>query len=44
MEKASQMWINHDTSPFPYVKRLVKYNPNVAAFQEDGTLVSWILR
>lgn len=44
MEKASKMWIHQDSSSFPYVRRLVRYNPNVAAFKDDGTLVSWILR
>lgn len=44
MEKASQMWIHQDTCSFPYVRRLAKYNPNVAAFNDDGQMVAWIFR
>lgn len=44
LEKVSKMWIHQDVSCFPYIQRLTKYNPNIGAFKDDGTLVAWILR
>lgn len=44
LEKVSKMWIHQDSSCFPYIQRLTKYNPHIGAFKNDGTLVAWILR
>lgn len=44
LEKVSKMWLHQDASCFPYVQRLVKYNPYIAAFKDDETLIAWILR
>lgn len=27
-----------------YFERMAKYNPNIAAYKNDGTMVAWILR
>lgn len=41
---ADDVWPNkHDGSLF-FLKRLIDWNPNIGAFTEDGTLVSWCFR
>lgn len=41
---ADEVWPNkHDGSLF-FLKRLIDWNPNIGAFTDDGTLVSWCFR
>lgn len=43
-EKAYAAWPVGNRSSVRLIERVVKYNPCVGAFLEDGTLVSWIFR
>lgn len=44
LEKVNSVWPLKDANSFPFLQRLAKYNSNVGAYKEDGTLVAWIFR
>lgn len=44
LQKVNSLWSHRNTNTFSFFQRIAKYNPNIGAFTEDGTLVSWVLR
>lgn len=41
---ADDVWPNKHHGSLFFLKRLIDWNPNIGAFTEDGTLVSWCFR
>lgn len=44
LDKVRSSWIYGNSKVIPPFDRMAKYNSSVGAFDENGTLVSWILR
>lgn len=44
VEKINSAWIVRDGNSLPYLKRLIRYNPSIGAYKNDGTLIAWVSR
>lgn len=44
LEKLNSVWSYRCRNSLTYFERMAKYNPNIGAFTDDGTLVSWMFR
>lgn len=44
LEKANSVWPHRNPNSLPFLQRMAKYNTNIGAFTEDGTLVAWLFR
>lgn len=44
IEHINAVWPHRSPYTLTFFKRLIKYNPSIGAFKDDGTLVAWILR
>lgn len=44
IEKVNSAWSQRDSTSFEYIQSMAKYNVNVGAYKDDGTLVAWVFR
>lgn len=44
LEKLDSVWTYRNPNSLPFFQRMAKYNTNIGAFTEDGTLVAWLFR
>ncbi|XP_031631312.1 uncharacterized protein LOC116345775 isoform X2 [Contarinia nasturtii] len=42
IEKANSVWPNRNPNSLRCLQRMAKYNPQVGAYKEDGTLAAWL--
>lgn len=44
IEKVNSVWPHRNPTSLEYIQNIAKYNVNVGAYKEDGTLVAWLFR
>lgn len=44
LEKVNSVWPLRTPDSLSYLERMAKYNPNIGAYKDDGTMVAWLLR
>lgn len=43
-EKADQVWPNRHEGSLFFLRRLISWNPNIGAYNQDGELAAWCFR